>query len=226
MPTLLTANAKIRKSAKKHGIALYNFGIPAYKSKTGLVTCPAAGTCKIGCYAQQGAYIFGNVAPVFEWRLQVTLDSALFLRVMTDELFEAKRKADKQGKRLVIRIHDSGDFYSVQYWKTWEIIIKRFPDVHFYAYTKQVKLFRTIQTPTNFRLIFSEGGLFDSLIDRERFHARVFPSPEALEAAGYADASADDLVAGLGDNPKIGLVYHGAQSKEWTTNEKEIRNAI
>ena len=225
MPSLLTANAKIRKSGKKHGVALYNFGIPAYQSKTGLITCPAAGTCKIGCYARQGAYVFGNVAPVFEWRLEVTQDAALFLRLMTEELTEAKRKADKRKMPLVIRIHDSGDFYSLQYWRQWETVINRFPDVQFYAYTKQVILFRNIELPKNMRLIFSEGGLFDHKIDESRHHARVFPTLEALQNAGYADASEDDLVAGLGDNPRIGLVYHGAASKEWTTNKKE-REAV
>jgi hypothetical protein len=218
MSTLLTANAKIRKSGKKHGISLYNFGIPAYKSQSGLITCPAAGSCAKGCYAQQGAYVFGNVKPVFEWRLQVT-QSDEFVSLMQAELDAAKRKAAKRGQRVVIRIHDSGDFYSVPYLKRWLAIMDANKDVHFYAYTKQVRLFKRLETPANFRLIFSEGGLFDSEIDLNRHHSRVFRTHAELHAAGYADASEDDLVAGLGDNPRIGLVYHGAASKEFTTSE-------
>jgi hypothetical protein len=218
MSTLLTANAKIRKSGKKHGISLYNFGIPAYKSQSGLITCPAAGTCKVGCYAQQGAYVFGNVRPVFEWRLQVT-QSDEFVSLMQAELDDAKRRAHKRGQRVVIRIHDSGDFYSVPYLKRWLAIMDANPEIHFYAYTKQVRLFKRLETPANFRLIFSEGGIFDDEIDLNKFHSRVFRTNEELHAAGYADASEDDLVAGIGDNPRIGLVYHGAASKEFTTHE-------
>ena len=123
MSTLLTANAKIRKSGKKHGISLYNFGIPAYKSQSGLITCPAAGSCAKGCYAQQGAYVFGNVKPVFEWRLKVT-QSDEFVSLMQAELDAAKRKAAKRGQRVVIRIHDSGDFYNVPYLKRWLAVIE------------------------------------------------------------------------------------------------------
>jgi hypothetical protein len=222
MPTLLTQNAKIAKSGKKHGVALYNFGIPAAESKTGLITCPAAGKCKTGCYAQQGAYRFGNVAPVFEWRLAQTLRED-FPILMQAELDEAKRKAAKRGQKVAIRIHDSGDFYGVPYLRKWLQIIEANPDVHFYAYTKQVRLFRRAQLPVNFRLIFSEGGLFDAEIDTEnQFHSRVFRTRDELLAAGYADASEDDLIAGMGANIRIGLVYHGAESKEWTTVEVAV----
>jgi len=219
MSTLLTANAKIRKSGKKHNVALYNFGIPAWKSKaTGLITCPAAGSCGKdgGCYAQQGAYIFSNVAKVFEWRLAVTL-STEFVILMQSELDEAQRKAAKRGQRVVIRIHDSGDFYNVPYLRKWLAIILANPNITFYAYTKQVRLFQNMALPENFRIIFSEGGIFDREIDRNKFHSRVFRTHEELRAAGYADASEDDLVAGMGSNPRIGLVYHGAPSREWTT---------
>jgi hypothetical protein len=221
MSTLLTQNAKIAKSGKKHGVALYNFGIPAFKSSTGLITCPAAGSCAKGCYAQQGAYVFGNVKPVFEWRLEVSQTDD-FVVLMQAELDSATRKARKRGQRVVIRIHDSGDFYNVPYLKRWLGIVLANPEIHFYAYTKQVRLFRRMQLPANLRLIFSEGGLFDSEIDRNMFHSRVFRTHEELHAAGYADASEDDLVAGLGDNPRIGLVYHGAASKEWTTDRAKV----
>jgi hypothetical protein len=222
MSKLLTQNAKIRKTGKKHGISLYNFGIPAFRSETGLITCPAAGTCKVGCYAQQGAYTFGNVKPVFEWRLKVT-QSDEFVSLMQAELDDAKRRASKRRQRVVIRIHDSGDFYSVPYLKRWLAIMDENTDVEFYAYTKQVRLFKRLETPANFRLIFSEGGLFDSEIDLNRHHSRVFRTHEELHAAGYADASEDDLVAGLGANPRIGLVYHGAASKEFTTSENSVK---
>lgn len=224
MPALLTQNSKIKKSGEKHGVALYNFGIPAYESAEvqgpdgkPFKTCPAAGMCARGCYARQGAYVFSNVAPVFEWRLRVTLDAKLFDASMEEEIFAIKKKAKKRNMPVVIRIHDSGDFYNLTYYQQWEKIMLRHPDIRFYAYTKQVRMFRNVKTPPNFRLIFSEGGLFDKEIDRSRPHSRVFETLEALKEGGYADASKDDLVAGIGENPNIGLVYHGVPGKSWKT---------
>jgi|1048.fasta_scaffold52457_2 hypothetical protein len=224
MPTLLAQNSKIAKSATAEYV-VFNFGIPAWKSKTGMITCPAAGICgkQGGCYALQGPYRFSNVASVYEWRL-TQAETETFPILMQSELDEAKRKAAKRGRKVVIRIHDSGDFYSVPYLRKWLAIIVANEDVYFYAYTKQVRLFSKLldKLPSNFRVIFSEGGIFDDEIDTAtQFHSRVFPSREALLAAGYADASENDLVAGMGDNIRIGLIYHGADSKQWTTDEQE-----
>ena len=54
MTKLLVRNAKIAKSSNDTH-TIYNYGIPALKARDGLVTCPLAGTCAKGCYAQAGA---------------------------------------------------------------------------------------------------------------------------------------------------------------------------
>ena len=53
---LLTQNGKMKKTSKEMGVRLYNFGITAYKSASGKLTCPWAGDCVKYCYAQKGAY--------------------------------------------------------------------------------------------------------------------------------------------------------------------------
>ena len=132
------------------------------------------------------------------------------------------KRVAKKGKQLVVRIHDSGDFYSLEYTLKWFDIMLKLPEVKFYAYTKMVPLFNLLRKqgklPNNFRIIYSEGGLADKLIKDTDFHARVFNSETELINAGYANAMDDDLIAGLGDHNKIGLVYHGAKSKTWATN--------
>ena len=55
---LLTQNSKIKKTSKKLEVRLFNFGIPAYKSASGKITCPFAGDCVKFCYAKKGAYIW------------------------------------------------------------------------------------------------------------------------------------------------------------------------
>jgi hypothetical protein len=75
--------------------------------------------------------------------------------------------------------------------------------------TKQGKI------PNNFTLIYSYGGLADSLIDPNTDrHSAVFDSIESLTMAGYSDTTENDLSA-IGENHRIGLVYHGHKGKAW-----------
>ena len=50
---LLTQNSKLKKTSKKLGVRVFNFGIPAYKSASGKLTCPMADACVKFCYAKK-----------------------------------------------------------------------------------------------------------------------------------------------------------------------------
>jgi hypothetical protein len=81
------------------------------------------------------------------------------------------------------------------------------PDVLFYAYTKEVAAAKAARLPSNVVLIYSYGGTQDALIDPEADrHDDVFPSAEALEAAGYVNFAASDLIAPLHPSHRIGIV--------------------
>lgn len=211
---LLTQNKKMKNSSID-GLAVFNFGIPAFKSETGLMTCPNASKCAVGCYAKSGAYAWPAVKNAYESRLKAAL-SPEFNQLMTAELQKLIKR--KNIKKLVVRIHDSGDFFSAEYLAAWLNIIQAFPSVEFYAYTKMISLFKNRLLPKNFRVIFSLGGREDELINREKnFHSRVFESIDELKKSGYVDASHDDMIAALGESKKIGLVYHGAKNYENTS---------
>lgn len=205
----LSQNEKMRKSSYHYDI--YNWGIPAFISKISKIkTCPNAGQCATGCYAQSGTYRFKNVVSKYESRLQLAL-SEQFQDVIASEIETAKTKASKRDKQCVIRIHDSGDFFSDQYVDKWLEVIQSQPDTLFYAYTKEVSRFKSMELPKNLIMIYSYGGKQDHLIDPEQDrHSRVFQDETSLIEAGYADASHDDTVA-FGENLKIGLVYHGSK---------------
>jgi len=220
---ILTQNAKMRKSSKD-GIDVYNFGIPAFLSQSGLKTCPMAGVCATGCYARSGTYNFSNVKNAYEQRLELTQSDA-FRDILKAEINLKRLKSRTKGNKTLIRIHDSGDFYSAGYALAWLDIIKASPEVEFYAYTKTVSLFESFKAsdsiPKNFRVIYSFGGKEDSEIDVERhFHSKVFESEVELASQGYIDATNDDLVTALGESRKIGLVYHGQKSYSNTKWEK------
>ena len=107
---LLTQNSKLKRTSKELGIRVFNFGIPAYKSASGKLTCPMADECVKFCYAKKGAYIWSNVKPAFERRYELTkLES--FAGLMNDEI---KRKRPDY-----VRVHDSGDYYSRAYLAKW-----------------------------------------------------------------------------------------------------------
>lgn len=191
--TLLTQNSKLKKTSELNGKKVFNFGIPAQD------TCLWAGECKKFCYASKGAYIWSNVKPAFERRLDATKRDD-FPQVMIAEIL--KRKVD------ILRIHDSGDFYSREYLHKWFKIMESLPNVQFYAYSKSLPLFQGEKLPKNFILIKSEGGKRDDMINPEiDRHARIFKSEEELIASGYANASNNDLIA-IGNNQKIGLIAH------------------
>jgi len=212
----LTQNSKMKKMS---GPKTYNWGIPAYQASSGFKTCPNAAACATGCYATQGAYIFSNVAKVFEKRLKLAM-SPKFTLIINEEI--KRRKIER------IRIHDSGDFFNEEYLNKWIAIIKANPKVQFYAYTKMVSLFKQYTVdgliPSNFIVIYSYGGKEDKLIDKNTDrHSWVFSSLQALKDAGYAAANVNDAVA-LGTNPKIGLVYHGTKNFD-NTNWNKVKAA-
>ena len=65
---LLTQNTKLKRTSKQLDLRVFNFGIPAYKSASGKLTCPFADECVKFCYARKGAYTWSNVQPAFEKR--------------------------------------------------------------------------------------------------------------------------------------------------------------
>jgi len=132
-----------------------------------------------------------------------------------------------------IRIHDAGDFFSIDYAMDWMEIINANPNVNFYAYTKQIHMFKNeiVVHPKNFVVIFSFGGKLDHMIDRENDrHSDVFTDYAKLIDANYFDVKHDDKLSATNPNKKIGLyvnniphVFKKMKHKsfsQWTKNEK------
>ena len=198
---LSDGNSKLKKS----GIVSFNL-IP-------IVHCPLAGSCKAFCYATVGQQAFASGVKRRAAAFKATLDPG-FVQNMHSEIQRWKRKIK------AIRVHDSGDFYSMDYLRNWLEIARLNPDVRFYAYTKSLpfvhKAFELGLVPSNFRLIQSVGGLADSRIRKDLPHARIFGTLDELNDAGYADASETDDASAFGDSPFIGLVVHGARKGKFS----------
>ena len=180
---LLTQNSKLKKTSKHFNKRVFNFGIPAYKSKSGKITCPFADECIKFCYARKCAYIWSNVSPAFEKRYELS-KTIEFVELMNDEI--RRKRAD------YVRVHDSGDYYSKEYLNKWFLIAELNPRVRFYSYTNNVKMIKE---------------LINKNTDR---HTRIFKSVKDLKRAKYVDSSNYDLYATkwYSKSNNIGLVIH------------------
>jgi len=200
---LLTQNSKLKRTSKELNVRVFNFGIPAYKSASGKLTCPMAQECVKFCYAKKGAYIWSNVQPAFEKRYQLSKTDS-FISKMMDEI--DKKKPD------YVRVHDSGDYYSKKYLQKWIDIAIMNPKVKFYSYTNCVDMIKGVDLPNNYDIIYSDSGKQKHLIDQNKDrHTKIFHDHNELLSSAYVDASKIDLYATKWFNKhniNVGLLSH------------------
>ena len=200
---LTNGNAELAKSG------IFTWSLPALSARVGektVMTCPNAGICSKLCYARVGTYRFSNVKAAHIAKLEMLLDDLEGWKQRITTELQAKRY--RGGKS--VRIHDSGDFFSRDYFQAWVDIALATPDVFFYAYTKEVAMVKEFgELPSNFVIIFSMGGKQDCLVKKDvDRHADVFPDLETLEAAGYTDQEENDLLAATMPNNRVGIVVN------------------
>jgi hypothetical protein len=186
MALLTTGNSKLKKAQELRGALVATFSLPAQ------VTCPFAGECKRFCYAKKGNYCFKNVKTKHENNRLASLSSS-FEEQINLELLALRAKAKKKGLKLFIRLHDTGDFYNVEYIAKWARIIESNSDVEFYAYTKSwILVERNLKALPNWVMIPSEGGLLDSQLGK-RPRAYVIKRGEEPRLNGTVVGNDDDL---------------------------------
>lgn len=200
------ANEKVMKMEARYGKVI-SFGLPAYQSQDGFKVCPGAGACAAVCYARQGQYTRGSVQNAREHNLAFVRDRGL--RAFTRAAIRDIKRIDAK----LIRVHDSGDFFSQGYVNAWYRIARALPGVRFYAYTKSLHLDIFTGKPGNFSLVQSFGGLHDESADETQPVARIFATHGARKREGYSDGSNTDYLA-IQAKPesRIGLVYHGTRN--------------
>jgi len=114
----------------------------------------------------------------------------------------------------LVRIHVSGDFFSLDYFDAWCQVASQRPNVLFYAYTKSLHhwVARLGYIPSNLRLVASYGGKYDELIEKHnlRFARVVYSKYEARKLKLQIDH--DDSLAFKGTK-SFALLVHGTQAK-------------
>lgn len=184
----LSQNSKMKKASLK----TYNFDLPAIK------TCPFADRCKVYCYATKGFYQMPSVKAKFERNLEASKKDNFAHEIQKDiDLLKSKGKID------AIRIHSSGDFYNENYLDKWIEIIANNQDIVFYAYTKSLPYFNNpeLKYTDNFKVIFSEGGKYDHLI--EKWDLRRVKLVDQYSSNAMTSDSDDSMILFSDDNIEI-----------------------
>ena len=187
------ANGKLKKMAKKLGIKLKTFTLPAG------YTCPGAKDCLAYADRKTGKVKDGKDTQFrcFMASLEATFPS---LRQMVWENLEMIRKAlsvdvskcadlihESLPKKFdVMRVHVGGDYFSEEYLQAWIEVAKRNPSKVFYSYSKSLHFMKKYALPSNLVLTASRGGKYDELIDLHAWkEAVVVYSEKKLPTKGW-----------------------------------------
>ena len=113
----------ITRGNVKLGSSVWKFSLPVISS------CPGATEwCKRFCYAQDGWYRRALLKRIRRENAEVAAEPAQFVADMRHDLAKARPK--------FFRIHDSGDFFSVEYIFAWMQVVHDHPDIKFWTYTR------------------------------------------------------------------------------------------
>lgn len=212
------------KGNAKLGTQTLIFNLPAGK------TCPGAMFCKsfavvdnngkrsiqdgkhteFRCFAASSEVQYDAVFNNRANNLQMIVDAISNDSVA--DLIHNSIQEHRTKKTKLVRIHESGDFFSGAYLDAWIEVAHRNPDLKFYCYSKSLQLFLHFPLPSNFYLTASYGGKFDYLIDEGYFprYSKVVMNDDDAANLGL-EVDHDDSHC-FGDKP-FALLVHSTQPK-------------
>ena len=141
--TVSEGNMKLKPDANTKYLI---WSIPA------IITCPfATEHCKKACYAIKAERCYPSAKASRAEHLEISKADDFVGRMIFTIEANLSRPGYKAAKRVVVRIHESGDFYSAEYAEKWLEIADHFKAdkrVVFMAYTKSVDFFAGKETMT------------------------------------------------------------------------------
>lgn len=140
-----------------------------------IVTCPyATESCKANCYACKAERIYPDALKSRYAHLEMSKQDDFVERVIytIEAEYHSQRVQKFANRRLVVRIHESGDFYDKHYALKWLDIAKHFEGndrIVFMAYTKSLPFFRNEYIPKIFVIRASVWCDTDSNLEMESY---------------------------------------------------------
>lgn len=127
------------------------WNLPAIK------TCPyATEHCKNACYALAAENAYPTVKPCRENNYNESL-KADFAKRMIETITYYRNSKSYKNKLMIVRIHESGDFYNQEYANKWVEIINHFKNdktIIFHCYTKSLVFFHDVDIKNMSNLAF------------------------------------------------------------------------
>ncbi len=180
------------------------------------------------CYSASSEVQYENVRKIrwknYELLLACKNDLNKMVQLLEESLIYSMRRDGVFG---IFRIHADGDFFSKTYFDAWLEVVKKFPKVNFYAYTKSLTFWvsRLSEIPSNLNLIASYGGKFDDLIEKYNLRNVVVVNSveEATKMKRLIDI--DDSLA-YGSNQNFALLLHGSQKEHTDKAKQRLKNQV
>lgn len=185
-------------SEKEPSAESYPYGLESGNKKTGtsgskydyifvwnlpmVITCPGASAwCLENCYNGDDRM---DIYPVDKW-----CENLWWINNKPEELKSRiclqLSDCQKKHKNIAVRLHSSGDFFSVEYIQFWRSIITAYPEVAFWAYTRSwrvSKLMTELQKLSdcpNFNLYYSYDKTMTDAVPKHK-KAFVVENEEVL----------------------------------------------
>ena len=131
----------LKKGNTKLGKKIWDFSLPPVAS------CPDSTECAITCYAVKSYELYKDAELSWNNNFKLVINNLdSFKELVINQLSKGKIKS--------LRIHASGDFYTIDYLNAWLEIIKQFPEIDFFDYTKAFQG-SDIVKPSNLNIIDS-----------------------------------------------------------------------
>lgn len=117
-------------------------------------TCPfSTPLCRAKCYAVKAWNAYPTVKIARTQNMRATFAETFISDVVAIITYMANTGKNKNRKRIIVRIHESGDFYSRMYFLAWVEIARRIQvidsRVKFWAYTKSFAYMVGTELPEN-----------------------------------------------------------------------------
>lgn len=224
----LVLTARLLEEMLGENVTIGSLNLPAVK------TCPGAMDCMTYCYAMQGRFAMTRTQIIRFRNLLSLQDCDDMAKLLTREFIAWILGNSGGDKVVVLRLHDSGDFFSQGYVNAVAQAVERtkaiLPDlldheVEFipYAYTKSLHLDLSPLVNAGVRLVQSHGGKYDHLIDESLPIAQVFAKGAEIPD-GWIDGQSEehaDTLAILG-HKRIALSYHGNATQPDLLRDRQV----
>ena len=130
------------------------FGLPAGKA----FSCPSAtSVCEKICYAGKLEKVFKGTREnlLHNWNLLSNANANEMYLLISEMIAEFNADCDRRNAEKLFRIHWDGDFFNETYTYAWAKVIRDYPEIQFWVYTRVESAAMILNGIENLSLYFS-----------------------------------------------------------------------